>query len=622
VASLLNKSRWSYGLIWGIATLAAVSGIQLLSNTRFFQLLSLKAYDANFLLRGKRPTSNVVLVVADDKALNTFSELQAFWHPYYAQAIRGAQLGGAKVVAMDIAFGVPVEKWAPGNDALLADAVASAQVPVVIGLVPGLVAKQKDWPIPVNMIASALGLFGYSNLTVDSDDFVRRQELLEAPAPGVQSAIPLAHSFSLKIAEKFLGQEAVLENGQLRLNGKLIRSEADRRILINFAGPAGTFPRISLADFVAATQAGRTQQLKDWVAGKIVMIGLDSYDDRFSTPFYTGFQGLKWTTAGVEVHANTLNTILSGQYMVPAPSWLRLLALLSVAFATFGAATLLRTSVAVPSGVFILAVALAASHFLFRSGYSLSASDLAACWLLTLLVSIIYRYVTAEQRRDHFRRAVTMFVGERVARNLDDSSTIALSGTRQFVTVLFTDIRGFTSFCEDKDPTLVVDLLNHYMQLMVSIIVKHGGQVNKFIGDGILAIFSDEEGAELGSHPQRAVRCALEMVTAPSQFQTGAGIHTGLVVIGNVGSQDKMEYTVLGDTVNVASRMESLNKEHHSKLLMSRATQSFLEDEIAVTHLGATAVKGQSEPIEVYTVSSLLFDTLPDTQMHSRRDGT
>src|SRR6185436_1388965 len=124
-----------YVVVSGIVTLAAAFGTELLSATHFFQLLSLKAYDANFVLRGKRPTNNVVLVVADDKALNTFSHLQAFWHPYYAQAIHGAQVGGAKVVALDIAFGIPVEKWAPGNDAMLADAVASAQIPVVIGLV-------------------------------------------------------------------------------------------------------------------------------------------------------------------------------------------------------------------------------------------------------------------------------------------------------------------------------------------------------------------------------------------------------------------------------------------------------------------------------------------------------
>jgi adenylate cyclase len=158
------------------------------------------------------------------------------------------------------------------------------------------------------------------------------------------------------------------------------------------------------------------------------------------------------------------------------------------------------------------------------------------------------------------------------------------------------------------------------MQQMVSIIIRHGGHVNKFLGDGILAIFSDEEGAELGRHPLRAVRCALEMVTAPSRFQTGAGIHSGLAVIGNVGSQDKMEYTVLGDTVNVASRMESLNKEHHTRLLMSRATQVFVEDEIEVTHLGAAAVKGQSEPIEIYTVSSLVPGTLPNVQLQRGQD--
>ena len=604
--AFLKTRRWSYGLVWGIVTLAAAGATQLLSTSRFFQLLSLKAYDAHFVLRGKTATQGIVLVVADDKALNTFPELLAFWHPYYAQAIRGAELGGAKVVAMDVAFGIPVEKWAPGNDRVLADAVTSAQIPVVIGFIPDLVAKQKDWPIPVNMIASALGLSGFANLTVDTDEFVRRQELLEANAEAPAAGVALAKSFALRIAEKALGQEAVVERGRLALNGKVIRTSEDRVIRINFAGPADTFPKISLADFIEATRAGRRQQLKDWVGGKIVLIGPDSIDDRYPTPFYTVFQGLKWTTAGVEIHANSVRTILSGNYILTAPLWLRGAALLAIAFLTFGAATTLRTSLVAGSSVAILGGALAGSHALFLSGYTLSTSDLAGCWLFSLVPSIGYRFVTAEQRRDHFRRAISMFVGKSVAKSLDKSSDIGLSGTRQFVTILFTDIRGFTSFCEDKDPTVVVGLLNEYMRQMVSIIVKHGGHVNKFIGDGILAIFSDEDGAETGNHPVRAVNCALEIVTAPNRFETGAGIHTGLAVVGNVGSEDKMEYTVLGDTVNVASRLESLNKEKKTKLLMSRATQALLEEQVDLTALGAVPVRGQAEPIEIYTVSSLM----------------
>src|SRR5580704_6320824 len=142
---------------------------------------------------------------------------------------------------------------------------------------------------------------------------------------------------------------------------------------------------------------------------------------------------------------------------------------------------------------------------------------------------------------------------------------------------------------------------------MVAIIVKHHGQVNKFIGDGILAIFSDEdEGARPGDHPLRAVQCATRMVTAQSRFETGAGIHTGPAVLGNVGSADKMEFTVLGDTVNLASRVESLNKEHHTKLLMTGATEGKLGSEVETVHLGQAPVRGKAQPIDLYTVASLM----------------
>jgi adenylate cyclase len=142
---------------------------------------------------------------------------------------------------------------------------------------------------------------------------------------------------------------------------------------------------------------------------------------------------------------------------------------------------------------------------------------------------------------------------------------------------------------------------------MVEIIMVYHGHVNKFIGDGILAIFCDEdEQAAPGDHALRAVCCATRMVTAKSGFQTGAGIHTGPAVVGNVGSADKMEYTVLGDTVNLASRLESLNKEHHTKLLMTGATKGRLGNHVETVHLGEVPVRGKALPIELFTVSSLV----------------
>jgi adenylate cyclase len=154
---------------------------------------------------------------------------------------------------------------------------------------------------------------------------------------------------------------------------------------------------------------------------------------------------------------------------------------------------------------------------------------------------------------------------------------------------------------------VVVQLLNEYMAQMVSIIIRHRGHVNKFIGDGILAVFSDtDEGASPYDHPMRAVQCATEIVTAPSRFDTGAGIHTGVAVVGNVGSADKMEYTVLGDTVNLASRLESLNKEHKTKLLMSEATEKLLGESVETHRLGSIAIRGKAVPINLYTLVALM----------------
>jgi adenylate cyclase len=594
------------------AALAAASAISayFLSSVQFFQLVNLKAQDIHFLLRrwispNAVPVNNIVLVTIDQYSLDKFPELLPFWHPYYAEAIKASAAAGAKVLVLDVAFGVPVNKWEPNHDQMLVEAIsgAAAVMPTVCAYVP----NATGWTVPINMLAPALGLSAFANLTDDPDDFIREQELLEDPDPKAPAGTPIARGMALRAAEKYLGEDAQYRDGRLYLKGREIPISADRRITINYAGPARTIPRVSLAKVIEASRAGNTRQLRDWVGGKIVLLGPDSIDDRHATPFFTLFAGKDWLTPGVEIHANVLNTILTGNYLLPTPNWLRLTSLFLIAGVTVFVAVGRNSA-------WLAALALAifiGSHLAFRAGTILPSAELLAGWLFATLSGIVYRNATAEKKSAFFRSAVALFVGKQVARSLEESQHIGLTGKRQEVTILFTDIRGFTAFCEEKDPALVVELLNEYMGQMVSIIHVYHGHVNKFIGDGILAVFCDDDlhgqpGTHAGDHAIRATNCAIRMVTAPGDFKTGAGLHSGQVVIGNVGSAEKMEFTVLGDTVNLASRLESMNKEHKTKLLLSEATRELLENQVQVEYLGSVAIRGKTLPMKIYTATALL----------------
>src|SRR3984957_2476644 len=610
------KKKWRHWALCAVLAVGSALGASLLSELRFFQILNLKAYDAHFVARdffGRPPAiSDIVLLLADKKTLDSpsFSDLRDFWHKHYATVIRAAGQAGAKVIGLDLAFGAPVEKYEPDYDRLLGEAVSTSPVPVVCAYATEINTNPEAQRIPINMLSAALGLAGFANLTTDSDDFVRRQELTEAP-PRSAADPPPAHSLALRVAEKFAGSDAESQNDKLVFQGHTIPIASDRSIAINYAGPAGTFPSVSLVDFENAAKAGNMDQLRNWVNGKIVLLGSAELSDRRDTPFVTLFSGTKWLTPGVEIHANTIRTLLTRDYLVPAPQWGVALALLLATTLAVWVVTSFGARWAVSLVLLEVAAILVATHISFDLGFVLSTSEVLLATSLGLDTALVDRWASEETRGDLFHRAVSLFVGKQVASALEESDAIRLSGKRMEVTILFTDIRGFTAFTEqaseDQGPEVVVQLLNEYMATMVGIIVMYHGHVNKFIGDGILAVFSDDdEGVQPGDHALRAVRCATRMVTAHSQFETGAGIHTGLVVVGNVGSADKMEYTVLGDTVNLASRLESLNKEHHTKLLMTGTTQGRLGSLVETSHLGQAPVRGKALPIDLYTVTSLV----------------
>ncbi len=597
--------RW---LIVAAIAFGASLVTHLAGKVRFFQLVHLKAQDTQFVVRGKLPTPDIVLIVVDDKSLEHFKELEIFWHPYYATAIKAAAEGGAKVFGLDKFFAITVTQWEKEHDQMMAEAIITTAptMPVICGYVPSMMAKQKDWPVPINMIAGSLGQSAFANLTADPDDFIRVQELIESPPTNPQDPPP-ARGLALRVAEKYLGADVVFDNGKLMLAGKEIPVNGERTININYAGPPDTFPRISLADFVEAARAGEKEKIRKWVGGKAVLLGPDNIDDRHATPFYTfSLSGSKrFNTAGVEIHANTLRTLLQAEYLVPVPEYVRVLSLYFVAMATSIVVVLISLGRAAPILLLGVAATATATQFMFRAGRLISASEMLLACLVSLLFSLVYRFFSAEKRGDLFRTAVSVFVGKRVATSLEETRAISLSGSRLEVTILFSDIRGFTAFCESKDPAVVVDLLNEYMANMVKVIVDHHGQVNKFIGDGILAIFSDEDGTKPGDHASRAVSCGAAMARVPGQFKTGVGIHSGPAVVGNVGSADKMEYTVLGDTVNLASRLESLNKENKTSILISEATRELMADPSETLFLGTVPVRGKTEPMRLYTIASL-----------------
>src|ERR1700722_19861254 len=180
------KKKWRHWAFCAVLAAGSALGASLASNVRFFQILNLKAYDAHFVVRywlGRQPAiSNIVLLLADQKALDTFPELRLFWHQHYSNVIRAAGQAGAKVIGLDLDFGIPVDKYEPDLDRLLSEPVSTSPVPVVCAYATAIHANPEAQRIPINMLSAALGLAGFANVTVDSDDFVRRQELMEAPA--------------------------------------------------------------------------------------------------------------------------------------------------------------------------------------------------------------------------------------------------------------------------------------------------------------------------------------------------------------------------------------------------------------------------------------------------------
>lgn len=561
-----------------LIAVASVAAAWFGEGLRVVRLLHLKTGDAHVLLSAAQRPYNIVLLVVDQSTLDALPEPMLFWHRHYAEAIEAAAVAGAKSFGLDVVFAIPVERWAPGLDARLAEAVvnASRRMPVICAAAPGIRNRQQDWPVPVNVAATALGQMADPRLRADEDDFVRSVELYGS------DGLP---SVALAVSQR---------------SGLPVRApNAGGVMSIRYTGPAGTVSRVPLIDFLNAARRGDAQQLQRWVRGKIVLLGADLLTDRHATPYYAFRSGAPANTAGVEIHASAVSNLLNGNFLNDAGASLSILLMLAAAMASAMAATTHGSlRIAALAGA-IAALSFGACQALYATGTLLPASKPLLAAALAMPSALVWtrRREAAARRRLH--AAVAAYAAPEVAHSAVEEEAIKTPGRRVSAAILFTDIRDFTRYSETVPPERVFDELNSYFERSAGIVASHGGRVIQLTGDGMLALFARQGDTDYAT---QAVWAAVEIVSGGDGFSTRAGLHAGEAVVGGVGSGNKMEYTALGDAVNVAARLEALNKECGTQLLLSQAVRDLLNDTIETKMVGSFTLRGKKDPQNVFTV--------------------
>jgi len=469
----------------------------------------------------------------------------------------------------------------------------------LLGARPPAAASRGLVSLPAfNAAASALGMI---TVTVDQDQtareliFARRyQDAVYAPL-----AVPLlaAYDDAPRGSLAYLGGE-----GEVRIGARTAQLHDDDRMLLNFRGDGATFPTYSAGDVLDGKFA-------EALAGKIVLVGITYLGhDRARTPFDPQFPA-------IELHATAIDNLIAGDPIRRASPFVDaglcgLLGLLAALLfiRRFDAWPLLRFG-----GIAALALTHAGVTLVAFTAYDLW---LSAVWPLGAIVilgglGLGAAYAGEAKQRRWLRRSFGQYLGgETLDQLLADPGGLALGGARRELSVLFSDIRDFTTISESLSPEELVELLNLYLTPMSDAVLRRGGYLDKYIGDAVMAVY----GAPVPhlDHAHRALGTAIAMQRAVDELnptltargldplEIGVGVNSGEVVVGNMGSAERFDYTVIGDAVNLASRLEGLTKIYGARCLVGEATRALCSDDFAFREVDRVRVKGKGEAVALF----------------------
>lgn len=345
---------------------------------------------------------------------------------------------------------------------------------------------------------------------------------------------------------------------------------------------------------------------------KIVLVGANvpgsatGLNDNRSTP-------LSVNHAGVDIQATAIDNIVHNDFLKVLPQWFNTLLTIAGMLVVYGFIRVSNLYKSISSTFVIILSYLLFSVVCFYFGVIINVLTPIVMFIMTTILAYTHKFILESRSKEKVKSAMGKFMSQDVMKRvIQDIDNLGLGGKRANVTVLFSDIRGFTSMSEQMSPQQVSEILNEYFTEMEPIITKYNGVINKFIGDAVMAIFG--EPIQDKNHAQNAVKCAYSMLNKVKELQKkwaqegkpkieiGVGISTGEVFVGNIGSINRMEYTVIGDTVNLASRLEGYNKTYKTKLLISPNTYEEVKNIVDVIKISDVQIRGKVNKMDIYEV--------------------
>lgn len=620
-----------------IVTAPLVTGIIFLIRfAGFLEIIELNTLDRFFRWRPLEPTDGrIVIVGINESDIRKIGQWPAP-DEKFAELLEKIKAQKPRAIGMDIYRDLKVE---PGNDRLVE---VYKTTPYLIG-VKTLGDSEKGYAVNPPPELNELGQVAAADLVLDADGKLRRGLLfVQAPNGEVVTSFAMSLAFIYLDAEGVIPKNSEVNPDYLQLeeavfvrlrsnDGGYVGINADGyQILMNYRGPRETFQTVSMADIIDGKIPA------DFLRDRIVLIGATAYSlpDLFNTPYNTSLLTTGKGTPGVEVHANLASQIISaaldGRPLIQSWSertewlWLFASSVVGVILARFSPSPLWT------AGGVLLGIAV-----IYGTGYT----ALIKGWWIPVIppvlgltgsaVAITGYLVNLERKErktvmDIFGRHVTPKIAEAIWHERHDLLEEGeLLGQEMTATVLFTDLKGFSTLAEAMEPKTLMSFLNEYMQAMAQVVLDNDGIIDKFIGDAVMAAFgvpisaSSEEA--IATDAEAAVRCAVQMAAklkslnerwareGRATLSMRVGIATGKLVAGCLGGSVRQDYTIIGDTVNVAARLESYDKSLDGgicRILISEETRRYTEGKFVTKAIGSVLLKGRRQATPIYQVST------------------